>query len=179
MTTTQHSALTASTHLATENSPLGAALAKITATPRDPALTVARVALGFVLLPHGMQHDLGWFGGYGFSATLGWMTGTLGFPAPLAVAGLVVELVAPALMLVGLGGRATALALLAFMAFAASTHVSNGFFMNWFGRLAAGQEGFEYHLLALALAAVLAIKGMGAFSLDRLLFGQRVTSAAS
>jgi putative oxidoreductase len=35
---------------------------------------------------------------------------------------------------------------------ALSTHVPNGFFMNWFGALPAGKEGLEYHLIALALA---------------------------
>jgi putative oxidoreductase len=164
---------------ATVPTPLAGALTKIMATTRDSAATVARLTLGLVLFPHGAQHDLGWFGGYGFSGTFQWMTSTLGFPAPLAVLGLLVELVAPVLLLVGFGGRATALAVVAFMATAASTHVSNGFFMNWFGQHAAGQEGFEYHLLALGLATVVAIRGMGAVSLDRALFARRVTSAAS
>jgi putative oxidoreductase len=178
MTTTHHPALAPSTISRAAN-PLASTLAKVTATTPDPAATVARAALGFVLLPHGAQHNLGWFGGYGFSGTLGWMTGTLGFPAPLAVLGLIVELVAPLFLVVGFGGRATAVAVFAFMATAASTHAANGFFMNWFGQLSSGQEGFEYHLLVLALAAVVAIKGMGAYSLDRRLFGRRLTSAAS
>ncbi len=178
MTLLQDSTLTSAPPRAIA-SPLGTRLAKAVATTDDAAATVARVALGFVLFPHGAQHDLGWFGGYGFTGTLDWMTHTLGFPAPLAVLGLLVELVAPALLVVGLGGRVTALAVFAFMAFAASTHLQNGFFMNWFGSLGSGQEGFEYHLLALALAAVLAIKGMGALSLDRAWFGGRLTSAAS
>jgi len=158
---------------------LGTIAEKIVATDRDAAATVARVALGAVLFPHGAQHALGWFGGYGFSGTLGWMTGTLGYPAPLAALGIVVELVAPLLLLLGFGGRATAAALGVFMATAASTHIANGFFMNWFGARPAGTEGFEYHLLAVALAAVVAIKGMGALSLDRALSGRRLTSAAS
>jgi putative oxidoreductase len=45
--------------------------------------------------------------------------------------------------------------------------VANGFFMNWFGNLPAGQEGFEYHLLAIALAAGVALQGSGAWSADR------------
>jgi putative oxidoreductase len=182
MTTTHHSALTdtlARTTHAASSPAFGAVLTKLTVTARDPAATVARVALGFVLWPHGLQHNLGWFGGYGFSGTLGWMTGTLGFPAPLAALGLIIELVAPLFLLVGLGGRATAALLFGFMAFAASTHLQNGFFMNWYGRLTTGQEGYEYHLLALGLAAVVAVKGMGALSLDRALFARRVTSAAS
>ncbi|HEV8548798.1 MAG TPA: DoxX family protein [Polyangiaceae bacterium] len=150
-------------------------LARLVTTERDLGATVARVSLGLILFPHGAQHNLGWFGGYGFSGTLGWMTGTLGFPAPLAVLGLVTELVAPVLLVLGLGGRATAAAMFVYMGFAASTHLRSGFFMNWFGRLGAGQEGFEYHLLTMALAAVLMLKGMGALSLDRRLF----TSARS
>ena len=40
----------------------------------------------------------------------------------------------------------------------------NGFFMNWSGT--QNGEGFEYHLLAIALAIVVLIKGAGAFSID-------------
>ena len=50
---------------------------------------------------------------------------------------------------------------------ALSTHVRNGFFMNWFGSLPAGSEGFEYHLIAIALAGVVVLRGSGAWSLDR------------
>jgi putative oxidoreductase len=49
---------------------------------------------------------------------------------------------------------------------AASTHLPNGFFMNWFGTLKPGVEGFEYHVIALALAAVVIIEGSGALSVD-------------
>lgn len=184
MTTTHHPALAPALEAATASgasapSPLAALARRVVATDRDPAATVARVALGAILFPHGAQHALGWFGGYGFSGTLGWMTGTLGFPAPLAAMGIVTELVAPVLMVLGAGGRATAAALLVHMAFASSPHWSTGFFMNWFGAHPAGTEGFEYHLLAMALAAVLVVKGMGALSLDRAWFRRRATSAAS
>jgi putative oxidoreductase len=53
------------------------------------------------------------------------------------------------------------------MAVAASTHLSNGFFMNWFGTLPAGVEGFEYHLLAVAILVAIAARGGGAFAVDR------------
>ena len=59
------------------------------AQPRCPPWPGWRV--GLILFPHGAQHVLGWFGGYGFQGTLGWMTGTLGFPAPLAALALVTE----------------------------------------------------------------------------------------
>ncbi len=39
-----------------------------------------------------------------------------------------------------------------------------GFFMNWFG--AQKGEGVEYHLLALALALPLLVRGGGLFSID-------------
>jgi putative oxidoreductase len=52
------------------------------------------------------------------------------------------------------------------MAGAITTHAPNGFFMNWFGGLPAGTEGFEYHLLAIGLAAVVVMDGSGALSVD-------------
>lgn len=139
------------------------------ATDHSAAALIARVSLGLLLLPHGAQHVLGLFGGYGFSGTMGWMTGTLGFPAPVAALALVVELVAPLALVVGLGGRLAAVGLAGLMLGAISTHLSGGFFMNWFGAMPAGTEGFEYHLLVIALAAVVMVDGSGAWSLDRLL----------
>ena len=130
--------------------------------------TLVRLALAGVLLPHGAQHALGWFGGYGFAGTLQWMTGTLGFPAPLAALGIAVELLGPIALIVGIGSRLAGLALAIFMTAAASTHLPNGFFMNWFGGLPAGHEGFEYHLLAVTLALTVFARGGGAFSIDRL-----------
>jgi putative oxidoreductase len=146
--------------------PLGATTHALLATDATAAPMVARIALGLLLFPHGAQHALGWFGGYGFAGTLGWMTDTLGFPAPLAALAIVVELVAPLALLLGLGSRIAALGLAGLMVGAASTHVSQGFFMNWFGTLPAGAEGFEYHLLVIALAAVVILAGGGAASLD-------------
>lgn len=139
------------------------------ATRRESAPLVARLVLGLVMLPHAAQHALGWFGGYGFHGTLDWMTNTLGFPAPLAALAIVVELLAPVPLVLGLGGRFAAAGIFALMVGAASTHLPNGFFMNWFGALKPGVEGFEYHLIALGLAAVVVIKGSGAFSIDRAL----------
>ncbi|HEY3494718.1 MAG TPA: DoxX family protein [Polyangiaceae bacterium] len=154
-------------------------LDKILATEPGRAPLVARLALGAILFPHGAQHALGWFDGYGFSGTLAWMTGSLGFPAPLAALGIVTELLAPLALIAGAGGRLAAALLFFHMGFAASIHFKHGFFMNWFGSLATGEEGFEYHLLAMALAVVVAILGSGSFSIDRKLARARVTSGAS
>lgn len=144
-------------------------LRRLVATDRELAPVIARIILGLVIFPHGTQHALGWLGGYGFRGTLAWMTGTLGFPAPLAALAIVVELLAPIALVFGLGGRVAAAGIFGLMVGAASTHAANGFFMNWFGALKPGVEGYEYHLLALALAAVVAIEGSGALSIDRLL----------
>jgi putative oxidoreductase len=153
---------------------LARALTRAIATDNDRAATVARLALGLIILPHGLQHALGLLGGYGFSGTLGWMTGTLHFPAPLAALAIITELVAPILLIAGLGGRLAAAGVAYIMAGAILTHAPAGFFMNWFGKLPAGTEGFEYHLLVTALAAVVAIKGSGALSVDRAISGDRV-----
>lgn len=137
----------------------------LSATTDDRTALVARLVLAGVMFPHGAQHALGWFGGYGFEGTFGWMTSTLGIPAPLAALAIVAELVAPLFLFVGLGGRLAAAALGVILAVAATTHLPHGFFMNWFGRPDAG-EGFEYHLLGVALAVVIAARGSGALSLD-------------
>jgi putative oxidoreductase len=46
-------------------------------------------------------------------------------------------------------------------------HAVNGFFMNWTGQQKG--EGFEFHVLALAMAAAIMIAGSGAWSVDRAL----------
>jgi putative oxidoreductase len=142
---------------------------KLFSTDSDRGALIGRVMLGALLVPHGFQHALGLFGGYGFSGTLGWMTTTLGFPAPLAALAIIVELVAPFALVLGLGGRVAALGIIGLMVGATSTHVPNGFFMNWFGSLPAGTEGFEYHLMVIGLAGVIVANGSGALSIDRLL----------
>jgi len=142
---------------------------RILADEASATQTLLRLTLALVLLPHGAQHLLGAFGGYGFAATVDWMSGTLGFPAPLAAAGILLEFFGPLLLLAGMGSRLVAVALAVFMAVAGSTHVANGFFMNWFGKLTAGTEGFEYHILVMAIATAIAVNGGGAYSLDRLI----------
>ena len=152
---------------------LARAVARILDTRASTGVLVARLTLGAVLVPHALQHAFGLLGGYGFRGTFGWMTGTLGFPAPAAALAIVTETVAPLLLLLGLGGRLAALGVAGLMLGAISTHTANGFFMNWFGALPAGAEGFEYHLLAIGLAAVIAIDGSGALSIDRYLTARR------
>jgi putative oxidoreductase len=139
-------------------------VAAATATSSDWSATLARAALGLVIFPHGGQHLLGWFGGYGFAGTYQWMTSSLGIPGPAAAFGIVFEFVAPILLLAGIGGRLLGVAFACFMLVAGQSHAANGFFMNWTNTNAG--EGFEYHVLAIALALTIALRGSGALSFD-------------
>jgi putative oxidoreductase len=128
-----------------------------------------RVLLGAVMLPHGAQKLLGWFGGYGFSGTMNYFTGTMHIPSALAFLVIVSEFFGSLGLLLGSGTRIAAFGAAATMTGAVlTTHLKVGFFMNWFGNQAG--EGLEYHLLALALALPLVFRGGGAFSVDSRLF---------
>lgn len=142
---------------------------RVLRTDAAAAPALLRVTLALVLWPHGAQHLLGWFGGYGFAGTHQWMTEAVGFPAALATLAILTEFFAPIALLVGVGGRVAALGITGLMVGAASTHLGNGFFMNWFGALPAGAEGFEYHLLVIAMALAVVFQGSGAWSVDRAL----------
>jgi putative oxidoreductase len=125
-----------------------------------------RLVLGAVLLPHGLQKLFGVMGGYGFDATMGYFTGQLGFPALLAFVVILTESLGAVALIAGAGTRLTAFGVVSLMVGAVLTsHLGNGFFMNWDGSRPG--EGFEYHLLALALAIPLVISGGGRWSVDR------------
>ena len=142
-------------------------------TSDDRAAFVARVVLGLVMFPHGAQKALGWFGGEGFRATVEGM-GQQGIPTALATVIVAGELLASLALVVGLLGRLAAAGTAAIMLGAIFlVHAPHGFFMNWTGAQAG--EGFEYHLLALALALVVLIKGSGALSIDRALTEEPTT----
>ncbi len=121
------------------------------ATGDSFAPTILRLALGFMIFPHGAQKLLGWFGGYGFKGTMGYLTGTVGAPWIFAFLAILAESVGSVMLVAGFGARVAALGLAGVMLVAAFQHRSNGFFMNWTG--AQKGEGVEFHLLALASAS--------------------------
>jgi putative oxidoreductase len=124
-----------------------------------------RVALGAVFFPHGAQKVLGWFGGYGFAGTMGYFTDTMHIPALFAFLALAAEFAGSIALVLGLFTRVAALGIASVMAVAVATvHGQYGFFMNWTG--AQKGEGFEYHILALAIAVALMIRGGGKWSAD-------------
>ena len=124
-----------------------------------------RVALGVVFFPHGAQKVLGWFGGYGLTGTMGFFTGTLGIPAFFAVLAIAAEFLGSIALVAGALTRVAALGIAAVMAVAMTMHWQYGFFINWTGQQKG--EGIEFHLLALAMALYLVIRGGGALSIDR------------
>lgn len=139
----------------------------------DLAALIARVALGIVILPHGMQKLLGLFGGYGFRQTVEYFTGT-GIPAPVAVLIILGESFGALFLVLGLISRVSAAGIALIMLGAVFlVHLQNGFFMNWFG--AQSGEGFEYHILAIGLALIVILRGGGKWSLDSIMTG-RATS---
>lgn len=146
----------------------GVLVNKLLATDNDYGALVARVALGLVILPHGAQKALGWFGGYGFNGTMGFFTQQMGIPAPLALLAIAAEFLGALGLITGLFGRVSALGVgITMLVAALMAHLPNGFFMNWFG--AQKGEGIEYFVLAIGLALVVMVKGAGALSLDRLI----------
>jgi putative oxidoreductase len=141
---------------------------KLMATDNDAAITILRLALGVIFFAHGAQKMLGWFGGYGFSGTMGFFTGVMHIPAVFAFLAITAEFFGGLGLILGLFTRVAAFGISCNMIVAvAMVHHQFGLFMNWTG--AQKGEGYEYHLLALAALVVLMIRGAGAASVDRLL----------
>src|SRR5712671_4171037 len=136
---------------------------KLITTNDDPATLILRLVLGVVFFAHGAQKMLGWFGGPGFSGTMGLFTGYLHIPAPFAFLAIAAEFFGGLGLILGFLTRIAAFGIAMNMIVAiAMVHSTFGFFMNWTGTQKG--EGFEYHLLALAITAFLMIHGAGAFS---------------
>lgn len=164
-TTSPERSLEAASSSSISTSSASAWLRRVLATRSDITPTIARVTLGLVMFPHGAQKVFGWFGGDGWSGTYGYFTAALGVPAPIAVLAILTEFFGAIALVAGVGSRIAALGISGIMLVAAGlVHLPNGFFMNWAGAQAG--EGFEYHLLALALAAIVIVKGGGRASVD-------------
>lgn len=134
-------------------------------TQNDYTGLVMRLALGGVMLPHGLQKVFGLFGGAGLQGTMNAFTVKMGLPAPVAVLVILAESAGAIGLIFGFCTRLCALGIGLVMGGAiVMVHARHGFFMNWFGRQSG--EGFEYHLLAIGLAVALFIHGGGKWSLD-------------
>ncbi|TGK35576.1 DoxX family protein [Leptospira gomenensis] len=136
---------------------------KIFQTDTNLILTFVRVGLGIVILPHGAQKLLGWFGGSGFGATISFFN-SIGVPSFVAFLVILAEFFGALGLIFGFCTKLSAFGIALTMIGAAVFVRQNGFFMNWFGNQAG--EGFEYHILAIVMALVLLIAGGGAYSVD-------------
>ena len=143
-------------------------LATLVHTDADVAPLVLRLTLGLVMLPHGAQKLFGWFGGFGYTATMDYFTQQVGLPALVALLVIVAESFGALGLVLGLLSRVAAFGIGVVMLGAIwIAHWQNGFFMNWSGSQAG--EGFEFHLLAIGISVALVVTGSGTLSLDRVL----------
>jgi putative oxidoreductase len=143
---------------------------KLLQTPNDYTLTLIRLALGIVFFAHGAQKALGWFGGSGWSGTVAMFHRTLAIPPLLATLAILAEFLGGIGLILGLLSRIAASGIAVNMLVAVfSVHYRFGLFMNWYGNQRG--EGIEFHLLAIAIALTVIVRGAGAFSLDRVLGG--------
>jgi len=143
-------------------------LRKLLATDNDVTLLIVRVVLGSVMLAHGLQKTFGWFGGFGWTNTINYFTGTVGLPSILAAIIILIESVGAILLIAGVGARINALLLVIVIVGAFFVaHLPNGFYMNWFGNHKG--EGFEFDILFWSIAIVLVINGSGKYSIDGLI----------
>jgi putative oxidoreductase len=129
---------------------------------------VLRLTLGLVMFPHGAQKLLGWYGGFGFSGTMGFFTETMHLPWLIAFLVIIGESFGSVALLLGLLTRFTAASLAVIMLGAVTmVHLPHGFFMNWFGKQAG--EGYEYHLLVIGISLALLVTGAGKWSVDKVI----------
>ena len=139
----------------------------LTGTHADWIVGMARVVLGIIFFAHGAQKMLGWYGGPGLANTMRTFTEHLHLPRALAFLVIAGELVSGVGLIVGLFSRIAAVFIVLTMVGAIVTvHFRFGLFMDWFGSQKG--HGIEYHLLAIALALIVVVKGAGALSLDRI-----------
>ena len=105
------------------------------ATDDSWAGLVLRLTLGLVLLPHGAQKLLGWFGGFGFDGTMGFFTQKMGLPWIVGFLVIMGEFFGSLGLLAGLLTRFTAASFIVIMLGAILTgHLPVGFCMNWVGQ---------------------------------------------
>ncbi len=125
------------------------------------SLLLLRIALGVIFIAHGSQKLLGWFGGYGFDATIQFFQQALGIPPAFAVMAILAEFFGGIMVLLGVFTRLGASAIAISMAVALfKVHISQGFF------IAGDKVGFEYVFALLLMALYLAVNGAGKPSLD-------------
>ncbi len=127
---------------------------------------IARLALGVTIFPHGAQKLLGWFGGYGFTGTMGFLTTQAHLPYIFALLVILIEFFGSLFLIFGFLTRVAAVGFIAqFLGVVLTIHASNGFFMNWNMQPGKG-EGWEYFILLFGLSLIALIAGGGKANVD-------------
>jgi putative oxidoreductase len=140
---------------------------KLFGTTDSWTLVVLRVILGLVIFPHGAQKLLGWFEGYGFTGTMNFFTDTVGLPWIIGFLVIIIEFFGSIALIAGIGTRIIAASyIILALGIMFTSHVRNGFFINWYGNQPG--EGVEYFILWIALSFALLINGGGIYSFDKL-----------
>jgi putative oxidoreductase len=123
---------------------------------------ILRIALGGVLIPHGLQKLFGMFGGMGFARNAE-LFDKLGYTPGVFWGTLVgcTELIGGILLIVGLFTRFAAAAVVIFMIMAIHFTSAKGFF--W------GAGGMEYPILIGVCALFFLIRGGGRCSVDHMI----------
>lgn len=129
---------------------------------------IARLSFGLFLLPHGAQKLLGWFGGFGYTGTMQFFTETVHLPWIIGFLVIIIEFFGSLCLLIGLGTRIwSVIGIINFFGIMLSSHIQNGFFMNWIGDQKG--EGVEYFLLFIVIALITLLTGGGKYAVDRLI----------
>lgn len=140
-------------------------LEKICRTTSQQADLILRIGLGSIFFAHGAQKLLGWFGGYGWSGTIGYFN-SIGISSFIAGLVILIEFFGGLAIILGLFTRPAALGLAVTMLGAAvKIHLANGFFLDAQGPA----DGIEFILALFVISLYLLVKGSGVISLDRLI----------
>lgn len=146
---------------------MNAAVTKLIRTDDSISGLIMRLTLGIVIFPHGAQKLFGWFGGFGLTGTMNFMTQN-GLPWIIALLVVLGESLGALALIAGFFSRFMSFGIFMIMLGAIfMVHLPFGFFMNWFGKQAG--EGFEYHILAAGLALAIMFLGSGKLSVDRII----------
>lgn len=137
-------------------------------TNNDWTGLATRLSMGLILFPHGAQQMLGIFGGYGFSGTMGFLTGSLHLPWVIAFLVIAILFFGSISLVTGFASRLWSIAVIViFTGTIFTAHIGNGFFMNWYGTQKG--EGYEYALLVIGLSIATLINGSGKYSIDNII----------
>ncbi|HEX3032876.1 MAG TPA: DoxX family protein [Bacillota bacterium] len=127
---------------------------------------ILRIALGTVFIGHGSQKLFGWFGGNGWTKTIGYFAKAMEIPEFFSALVILGEFFGGIAIILGLLTRPAGAGLAVIMAGAAmKVSLKNGFFLD----LKGTADGVEYVFVLFMIAVYFAVKGAGTISLDNLI----------